>query len=396
LPETTQILFIAEGPGNDEDIKGTMLLIGKAGMFLNECIKIASYDRNDPAFGFINTVKCRAVEEGKNRQPKDAEINACYDFIEQEIKQLPNLKVIICLGNTAANRIFGKLGLSIFYFRNNIIWHSKYNARVIVTYHPAAPLHSTILQEKAMLRSAIVEDIQKAVNLLDIDHIPIKHTSYVCDNMNKVEWLFKQLNNQEIVSWDIETDSLDYLNANILCHSFSWQAGTGVILPLLGQYSKPYWNSNQFEKIYSLLKDFLENNNIKKIAHNGKFDVQHCRSCGIDVQGFYADTMLMHYLTNENIDHNLKLLAWLFTDYGGYEESLKEIMKDYAKENEVSRKEASYNILPSETLWSYASKDADTTFQLFFKLLPILEKENTINLFYELYMPFIRLVSRII
>jgi DNA polymerase-1 len=178
-----------------------------------------------------------------------------------------------------------------------------------------------------------------------------------------------------------------------LCHSFSWQVGTGVVLPLLQQYSKPFWSPGEYDEIQKLVKSVLENPNIKKIAQNGKFDIQQARHAGINVQNFYADTMLQHYCINENIDHGLKMLAWLYTDYGGYEEELDTIREKYAKEAGISKKEASFNIIPNEILWKYSGMDPDVTLQIYYKLLPILEAEGTIKIFQELYMPFTRFVA---
>jgi len=399
LPKTAQILFLAEGPGETEDLQGTMPLIGKAGMFLNECFRIAGYSRDNPIFGFANVIRCRAVEDqdGKyvNRVPKEAEIKACYDYLENEIAQLQDLKVIVCLGSVASNRLLGKIGLSISDLREHIVYHKKYDKRIVVTYHPAAPLHANSIQEKAALRSAIVTDIQKAIYITQSSYTPLKHKSYVCNNMQKVRWLFEQLNKQEIVSWDTETSSLDYLDSNILCHSFSWIPGTGVTLPLLSQYSLPYWKQEEYDEIFNLLKDFLENPNIKKIAQNGKFDLQQCRAHNIIVQNFYADTLLMHYCINENIDHGLKMLAWLYTDYGGYEEELGDILAKYAKERGLSKKEASFDIIPNDVLWEYASTDPDTTLQLYYKFLPIMQAEGTDKIFFDLYMPLTNLFSQI-
>lgn len=398
LPEDAQVLFITDAPREQEDLQGTMPLIGKEGAVLNDCIHLAGFDRFDPIFGVMQVVNCYpplATASSSSRPLKDVEIKACSSYFEEDVKQLKQLKVIVCLGTVATNKVFGKLGLNISSLRQYPIWHPKYNAHIVSTYHPSAVLKATSFYEKSALKGALIEDIMKAVKLTQYHYEPLQHQSYVCDSMSRVRWLFEQLNQQELVAWDTETDSLDYLSSEILCHSFSWKIGTGVVLPILGQYNKAVWKEEELKEIQALLKDFLENDKIKKIAHNGKYDKQTCRNHGINVQNLYADTMIMHYLANENIDHGLKLLAWLYTDYGGYDEDLKNIVKTYAKELDIAAKSASYNILPTDILWPYASKDTDTTLQLYFKLLPILEQERTDIIFFELYMPFVNLIADI-
>lgn len=401
IPINTEILFLEEYPGEEENLEGGYVLTGKEGKFLKECINIGTMEFNydKSLFGYMSVVKCRPlIKEGEERGVlKPTEVNTCKKYFEEEISELKNLKVIVCLGVNVLNWLTGKLGITMIGLSEYVISYNKYKVQLLTTYHPSFFItHKELdFRQKNYYRTCIIETVQKSIRLVNQSHSFMEHTSYVCNSLKKVRWLFTELSKQEIVAWDIETDSLDYLDANILCHSFSWKEGTGAVLPLLHQYSQFYWNKEEWEEIFSLLKSFLENPNIKKIAHNGKFDCQHCRSHGIEVQGFYADTMLMHYLVNENIDHNLKLLSWLYTDYGGYEEELKILMKEYSKKEEVSVKQASYNILPSEVLWSYATKDTDVTLQVYNKLLPILKAESTLDIFLDLYMPFIKLVTDI-
>lgn len=396
LPDSAEILFLNESPGEVEDREGIMPLTGNAGAFLDDCLRAIGEERFNGRYAFINVVKCRPVaeKEGKvNRPVKPSEIEACSQFIDAEIRSLPKLKIIIALGATSGSRIYGKLGLTIDELRDYVIYSKEFNVRVVTTYHPAMINHFTLALQKAKIRTGVINDIQKAISLTAEDYTPVVHKSHVAKNLKQVDWLFDNLNRQELVSWDTETSSLDYLESKILCHSFSWKVGTGYTLPLLGQYCNPIWDKDEYEYILWKVKDFLENPNIKKIAQNGKFDIQQMRSQGVNVQNFYADTMLQHYLTNENIEHGLKMLAWLFTDYGGYEEELDAIREKYAKEHGMKKKEASFDIIPGEILWKYASTDPDTTLQLYYKLKPILEKEGTLELHDTLYVPFTRMLA---
>lgn len=395
LPDSAEILILNESPGEIEDHEGLMPLTGGAGKFLDDCMRAIGEDRYSGRYAFMNIIKCRPVAKDAdkvNRPVKPAEIEACSKYINEEIKSLPNLKVILCMGSAAGSRIYGKLGLTIDELRDYVIYSKEFKKRVVTTYHPAMVNHFSTPVQKANIRTKTINDLQKAIQLSKEEYIPVEHQSYVVKNMQQVDWLFENLNQQDLVAWDTETSSLDYLESKILCHSFSWKVGTGVTLPLLGQYCSKVWSDEDYAYILAKVKDFLENPNIKKVAQNGKFDMQQMRAQGVNVQGFYADTMLQHYLVNENTEHGLKMLAWLYTDYGGYEEELDEIREKYAKEHDMKKKEASFDIIPGEILWKYASTDPDTTLQLYYKLKPIMEEEGTWEIFETLYVPFTRML----
>ncbi|MDP2363560.1 MAG: uracil-DNA glycosylase family protein, partial [Ignavibacteria bacterium] len=348
-------------------------------------------------FAFSNTIRCRPkeidpekIKLGKqNRLPKDSEIKACSHYLDEEIKSLKKLKLIVALGAVALKRFFGKSGIKSDQARGTILNHPTYGP-VLVTYHPAKPLHVKDTQERAAIESSIIEDYKKVGEFLrgGIQHKEADYKHYVVRNLKQAEWLFSALNKSEIFSFDIETSSFDYLDSKILSISFSWQNRTAVTLPFYYQGLKPFWSDSEFKKVFSGLKFVLENPAVKKIAHNGKFDMQHLRSFGIKVENFYADTMLMHYLIDENSFHDLKTLAWIYTDVGGYDREFDEERKKIARDKGVGSYESvSFADLPHEKLWKYSNLDADVTFRLFNIFWPMLKREKLEDIFFEFYMP---------
>ncbi|MCG2661563.1 MAG: uracil-DNA glycosylase [Kiritimatiellae bacterium] len=88
------ILFIGEGPGEDEDKQG-LAFVGRAGQMLTRLIIRIGYTR-DEVF-IANIVKCRPPN---NRKPLPAEMNMCRPYLEQQIAVLKP-KVIVLLGASA-------------------------------------------------------------------------------------------------------------------------------------------------------------------------------------------------------------------------------------------------------------------------------------------------------
>lgn len=102
---STEIMFIGEGPGKEEDSQGKPFT-GQAGKFLDELLKIIKLERKDV---FItNIIKCRPPE---NRDPLPEEIETCWPYLEQQIKIIKP-KLIVTLGRHSMNRFIPGLIIS--------------------------------------------------------------------------------------------------------------------------------------------------------------------------------------------------------------------------------------------------------------------------------------------
>ena len=123
-------MFIGEGPGADEDIKG-IPFVGKAGKLMDKAFEGIGIKREEVYIA--NIVKCRPPN---NRNPEDEEAKLCKEYLEAQIK-LVNPKIIILLGSVALKNILGK-EYSITSSRGK--WFEKDNIKILPTFHPAALL----------------------------------------------------------------------------------------------------------------------------------------------------------------------------------------------------------------------------------------------------------------
>ncbi len=406
LPVDAEILFLTEAPGETEDTYGDQPFIGPPGKYFDELLKRLRIDRERVALAC--TVRCRPretnekkIEAGaRNRPPKDSEIKACGEYLDIEIKALKNLKVIVCLGATAVKRMFGKTGMNLHSLRGKV-HHNETYGNIVVTHHPARSLHLQSTNEKLLIQTEMLEDIQLAYSLVVPSeyNVPITQQStynhYIIRSISQARWLFSELMNCEYFAFDSETDRFDYLTVTILCLSFSWSMNTGVVLPLVGQDYKVLWKDEELEEIWKSLKEVFENKNSKKIAQNAKFDMQQLFSKGIHVENLFADTMIMHYLIDEDSEHDLKSLAWMYTDVGGYELPLDELKVQISKELNINKTDISFVKFPEEILWKYSAFDADVTFRIFWILYPKLVEEELEGVMAEIYIPMIYLLSEV-
>ena len=131
--ENADIMFIGEGPGQNEDLQGEPF-VGLAGQLLDKYLKAIDLDRSKNIY-IANIVKCRPPH---NRDPKPEEQDACINWLRNQVK-LVNPKIIVCLGRIAAMKII-KPDFRIT--REHGIFFQKGHTLVMATLHPAALLRN--------------------------------------------------------------------------------------------------------------------------------------------------------------------------------------------------------------------------------------------------------------
>jgi uracil-DNA glycosylase len=121
------LMFIGEGPGADEDLKGEPF-VGRAGQLLTQIIKAMGLTREQVYIA--NVVKCRPPE---NRNPEPDEIEQCSPFLRAQIASV-NPAVIVALGKFAAQTL---LGVETPISRMRGQFHQMGAVAVMPTFHPS-------------------------------------------------------------------------------------------------------------------------------------------------------------------------------------------------------------------------------------------------------------------
>ena len=125
------IMFIGEGPGEQEDLKGEPF-VGPAGMLLDDMLSIIDLDRKRNCY-IANIVKCRPP---RNRDPQENEQDACIPFLRNQVA-LVRPKVIVCLGRIAAKRVIDP---DYRITRHHGQWIQRGGVWMTAIYHPSALL----------------------------------------------------------------------------------------------------------------------------------------------------------------------------------------------------------------------------------------------------------------
>ncbi len=151
------IMFIGEGPGENEDKTGRPF-VGKAGELLTNLIKKMGYSRESVFIG--NIVKCRPPG---NRNPRIDEAAACIPYLQRQIEIL-NPKVMVCLGRVALNFLLNN-DESITKARGKLFYY--YDIPVIPTFHPSYILHQRTKQAISDAKWKVWDDMQKVLEILN-------------------------------------------------------------------------------------------------------------------------------------------------------------------------------------------------------------------------------------
>jgi len=147
----TQILFIGEAPGFNEDQQG-IPFCGAAGKFLDELLGSIEMKRQDVFIA--NTLKCRPPE---NRDPEPEEKAACRPYLDQQI-EIIGPKIIITLGKHSTETFLPGVG-GITRQRAKL-FRRPGNRYFFPLYHPAAALHN------GNLRDTLIQDFKKIPDVL--------------------------------------------------------------------------------------------------------------------------------------------------------------------------------------------------------------------------------------
>ena len=149
----TDLMFVGEGPGRDEDSQGRPF-VGRAGKLLTKIIHAMKFQREEVYI--TNIVKCRPPG---NRNPQGNEIASCKDYLLAQI-ELIDPKVIVTLGRVATDFfIHSSLGMTAL--RGD--FYDFENIKVMPTFHPSYLIRN---EGNKNLKKMVWEDMKKVMAFL--------------------------------------------------------------------------------------------------------------------------------------------------------------------------------------------------------------------------------------
>lgn len=149
------------------------------------------------------------------------------------------------------------------------------------------------------------------------------------------------------------------------------------------------------ERVEELLQELF--NKKRVVFHNAKFDLAFFEyHFGFKFPRF-EDTMLLHYMLDENPGtHGLKQLSLKYTPYGDYEKPMYDWMADYCRRNGILKNQFTWDMIPFDIMKDYAALDAVCTFLLFQKFeKPLLTNERLYGVYRDILIPGCRFLTDI-
>ena len=196
------------------------------------------------------------------------------------------------------------------------------------------------------------------------------------------------LKNAEVFAFDTETTSLNYMQAELVGVSVAVDAGKAAYIPFGHNYpGAPDQLDKQF--VLDALKPILEDDNLKKVGQNLKYDMSVlAEDAGITLRGVAFDTMLESYvLDSVATRHDMDSLSLKYLGHKtiGFEEIAGK-----------GAKQLTFNQVGLEEAGTYAAEDADITLRLHQSLWPKLENEGKLpEVFRDIELPLVTVLSRI-
>ncbi|TOI22806.1 DNA polymerase I [Vibrio parahaemolyticus] len=223
---------------------------------------------------------------------------------------------------------------------------------------------------------------------METSAVTIDRSQYetILDEASFNAWLEK-LKAAELFAFDTETDSLDYMVANLAGLSFAIDEGIAAYVPVAHDYLDA---PEQLDRDWVLeqLKPILEDDAQAKVGQNLKYDASVLARYGIEMKGIKYDTMLASYVYNSvGGKHDMDSLALRFLQHSCI--SFEQIAGK-------GKNQLTFNQIDLEQASPYAAEDADVTLRLHNRLFANIEQDEKLKSVYEeIEMPLVPVLSRI-
>ncbi len=214
---------------------------------------------------------------------------------------------------------------------------------------------------------------------LDTDHYET-----VTETQDLRQWI-ERLTAADLFALDLETDSLDYMQARIVGISFATDAGAAYV-PVGHDYPGAP-DQLPLETVLEALRPLLLEGDPRIVGQHFKYDMNVLRRYGMEVATQAHDTMLESYVFDSTASrHDMDSLA---DKYLGHKTvSFKEIAGS-------GKNQLTFNQIDLEQASHYAAEDADVTLRLHQHLWPQLNaQEGPARVYRQIEMPLVPILSR--
>lgn len=247
-------------------------------------------------------------------------------------------KIIITMGAAASYALTGLH--KIMQIRGSLYFSKELNKYILPTLTPA------MCNKEYTLTYLLQSDIRKWQDNnteVKLTQYPVLQTAEDGMNFTHITETLQQLQSASLVSFDIEV-----VNYEVYCLAFAWEHLRQIktlLVPFVYN-SQNIWTEEQEYHIWLLIKQLLENQDVKKLGQNLIFDAQFLKeTMGIEVSNNMEDTMIASGILYPEIKKSLAVLTSIYTN-----------LPYYKDEGKIWLKLGGDDL----TIWNYNIKDAAT------------------------------------
>ena len=206
------------------------------------------------------------------------------------------------------------------------------------------------------------------------------------ESLNK---LIETLKKSKLISLDLETTSINPMQAEIVGFSFSIKPDQGWYVPIVysgGEGNLFREEGHELKKLLEKLKPVLEDPDIPKCGQNIKYDKLILSLHGVNVAGVVSDSIILAFLLKP--DARSYKIDYLSMEYLNYQ------MQPISDLIGTGKDQKSMADVPLEEITFYAVEDADVALQLVNKLQPEVEAEGMSRILHDIEIPLIDVLLR--
>ncbi|MEK0326402.1 MAG: uracil-DNA glycosylase family protein, partial [Nitrosopumilus sp.] len=366
-----RIVFVGEAPGADEEIaytagRSATAFVGSSGNELDSMCCDSNIDIDD----------CYYTNVAKQRPPDNEikvftrqEIVDWIDILHKELASLPNVNVIVPVGNLALQAVAGiktitwmkkepdkMKGLAgIGTWRGSILsslplGENNRVIKVIPTYHPA------FVQRQWSYRVTVIADLERIAEDSKFPELRLpEHNIIIEPDKSTTLEAIAECKRAERIATDIEN-----LRKFIFCFGLAWTNNDAICIPMFWPDGENYWSPEDEAEILFALADLLSNHK----GQVGQFYYHDCyyyhhygliEALKRRFNGCLWDTFSQHVCLYGELPHTLAYLCSMYTRVPYYKaEGRNWMQKDKRK--------------GIEQFWRYNGKDCIVTREISFPL----------------------------
>ena len=242
------------------------------------------------------------------------------------------------------------------------------------------------LELNSLLKNELVKNNHKENNAKDSKKIDTKNYNIITKE-NDLLSIIEDIKKKKFFSFDLETSSLDYMEAKIVGISIALSDKKSYYIPIGHSSNIKY---KQLSKKYVLdnLKPILQSEKFKKIGHNLKYDRNVLVNYNINLIGIEHDSMLLSYVYDSTaIRHGLDNAA---------EKYLSHKTIHYEDVAGKGAKQIPFADVDIEIAAEYACEDAVVSLELYnFLWSKVSKDKNIVKVYSDIEIPLVPILSKI-